>query len=226
MQPNLDRQILRQLCKLNDGILAIRPETTTSIHYDWETVCDSNGNSIRVRYGYVSDGTIITPEYYNLDGTIFTGTLGECATSGKYESDAVKFCSNNSTIIRWYVKLDGVPTGDIYDTDLNNNILPFDANATIGECITSFPGIHLIENVGNGTYASPFLANCVTVSYDTTVPGLEEITVELIGSISGNKVFKVYGNNQEQICFDSKVIQGVIISGVTIGFVDIEFKSK
>jgi len=224
---NIDRLILRKLCEISSNVLSLNPNgSTESIHYDWENACAADGTSLKVRYGFTSTGVVTAPTYYLLDGTPYTGALGECTSNSNLESDGVPYCDNGVSIIRWYVKENGVPNGEVYDTDLDNNILPFSSTATIGDCINSQPGIHLIQNVTDGTYASPFLANCVTVSYDTTVPGVEEITVELIGSVSGNKIFKVYGNNQEQLCFDSKVIQGVIITGVTTGLVDIEFKSK
>jgi len=217
-----DKAMLRTLCEVRD-LLASLSGGPVVPEYDYEPVCTDEGTKI-LRYDNQSGAQALL----NVDNTVnVTATVQPCENG--IESDPVLVCASGTTLTMWVVKQDGQPTGVLYFTDNTGAIVPAPVSFNLGACpVESTPGIHLIESVGTGTYASPFTANCVTVAWDFEgVPFNEEIIVTVNGGgILGNRQFKVYANNQEQICFNSNVITSVDIPALVQGTVDIEFKGK
>ena len=73
---------------------------------------------------------------YNLDGTVYAGSLAaliECPDV-ELESDYEEFCDGGVDFMRWYIKQDGIPTGQYFDTTLLG--LPYTASpaAVVGAC--------------------------------------------------------------------------------------------
>jgi hypothetical protein len=80
-----------------------------------------------------------TSTAYNLDGSPYTGAIAaliECPDV-ELESDYREFCDSGVSFFRWFVKQDGVPTGQYFDTTPTGAAYAASGAETVGACITS-----------------------------------------------------------------------------------------
>jgi len=219
MEGKYDRAILNTLCAIAENL---NPSGPAAVTFDYEPVCTTEGMKVLEVNSQTGAQRLL-----NLGGTVNTTASVIQCSSGE-ESDPVEICAGGVAFTMWVAKSNGVPTGTVYYTNAAGLVVPDPSPYQLGKCNSgTVPGLELFETVGAGTYAPPFTADCVTVSWDVGLIGsTQEIVVTLNGAISGNKTFKVYANNQEQICFNSPVITSVVIPALPLGSVDIEFKAK
>jgi len=105
-------------------------------------------------------------------------------------------------------------------TCCNKDCIPPDGSGTNG----NMKGLDLQENLGDGTYNSPFSADTIIVSYDPAIGVNSPITIKLPDVTNGNGEFQVFPNNQESMDFGQAIINKAIISGAVGNTVTIEFR--
>ena len=89
-------------------------------------------------------------------------------------------------------------------------------------------GLHLSVLTASGSDTPPFIANCVTLTYNQdTVTTTGPIVATLTGINVGNGQIKLYPNSPECVCFADAIITGVTVVGLnTPDTVDLEYIQK
>ena len=111
---------------------------------DFELACGidpTNDHQIQTAYKIVNGEFVLISRWDVVTGLAWTGdasTLNACGGSG-LESDADDVCVEGTSLRRWTVKKDGVPTGDLYYTDSTGAIfdVPSTAVVVLGSCVTN-----------------------------------------------------------------------------------------
>lgn len=108
--------IINFLCQIKN---ALQP-TASGIRYDWEILCDSaTGDPVAVRYAYLTNGTLQTTTAYNLDGTTYSGVIGDLVACGSDSTGIVRYdynvlCDPDTgfpVLLRFAYHIDGLVTG-------------------------------------------------------------------------------------------------------------------
>lgn len=140
--------------------------------YDKEILCAPDGTRIVVVTTYSSTG-IPSSIAYNLDGTIYSGTISELRTCDiDLESDPIIICINGITAYQWVVKKDGEPTGDVYYTNKFGALIGIPVDFTLGECSLCDPKQESF--IGNNSTLTEFnsiaifIPKCCTITYMTS----------------------------------------------------------
>jgi hypothetical protein len=98
--------------------------------------CDPATGETKVIVVTYSATFVPTSVAYNLDGSPYAGSIAaliECPDV-ELESDYEEFCDGGVDFMRWYVKQNGTPTGQYFDTTIIG--LPYTATpaAVVGAC--------------------------------------------------------------------------------------------
>lgn len=237
MKPNnisnteyLLRELLKQVNKISCQVCA-GSSSSGSKSMDGEWSLDSS--NVPVWVVTMENNTVV---YYNYPGGTITAPsfpLKPTQTQD-FEIKYNQICVSGATWMRVEVWDNSTgtpsPSGVVRFYD-ENDVLQVSPpiSYVLGNCnALSIPGIELIQNVGDGTYTSPFNANSVRVNYYPALGNNTPIIVTMTGTgIYGNAQFQVFPNMvDEPKSFDSAVITGVVITGAVGSTVSIEFISK
>ena len=209
------------------------PVVIKNPHKDPELVCITNDNGETVLKGVVlftlnEDGTW-TQSLEFIGGGVATGydVLPNCGNDSQLIKGDI-WCFNNTNVVPFYlVETNGTPSESIsFWVDANTgNLIAVDGSQTIGVCSVNLSGLDLYKNLSDGVQTSSFLANKLSVSYNTGVGVTQPIVVKLIGNnLIGNLEFEVAPNQQEFRSFKYAIISGVEIQNAIPNSVTIEFQ--
>jgi hypothetical protein len=149
------------------------------------------------------------------------------------DSDEIEICINGSYKgLVGIIKHNGLPTGQKYFLDSQGTVIAQPSSYIIGSCVSNIVNdggnnvVHSYTNVGNGIYGSPFAANKVKVSYDSSLISVAwngNLQVRLIGQVIGNGIVAISPNTSEDFTFNGSVITGVEILNSIGACVSVEF---
>jgi len=110
---------------LASGTVIYTKKCPNETEFDTAILCDSVGGGQVVVVVTYSPAGIPTSTFYNLDGTPFTGDVGDLIVCSRdLESDQVEWCNNDADVTQWIIKENGVPTGTSYWTDAAGMVIP------------------------------------------------------------------------------------------------------
>jgi hypothetical protein len=147
---------------------------------DKVVLCDkTTGDKVAVITKYEEPDPVTT--FWNISkGEEWTGDPSDLVTCPDvdFETDGTDMCDAGTPFIRWYLKKDGKPTGDYFDTDLGGQpyVVTNEAGVKRGECvpdvvceptISSAPG-DTLAGLLPGTSISVQKSNCCSLKVNTS----------------------------------------------------------
>jgi hypothetical protein len=160
--------------------------------FDKAILCDPvTGERVIVVTSYSNTG-VPTSTAYTMAGAPYGGAIAalvQCDDADE-ESDALEFCDNGVTFLRWYVKRNGQPTGATFDTTLAGAPYIVVGTPTMGACVVA--ALPIVVTGGGAQIAGPTKA--LTPAFAGTpdiwgtgaVPGiLHSVTVSARGVTDG-----------------------------------------
>lgn len=112
---------------------------------DKVVLCDSiTGDKVAVITKYDNPDPVTT--FWNISkGEAWSGDPADLVTCPDIdlESDGMPMCDNGTSFIRWYLKKDGKPVNEYFDTDLGSQpyVVSSESNVTPGECVPGCPPV-------------------------------------------------------------------------------------
>lgn len=164
---------------------------------DKVVLCDKNtGDKVAVITKYEEPDPVTT--FWNISkGEVWTGDPSDLVTCPDvdFETDGTDMCDAGTPFIRWYLKKDGEPTGDYFDTDLGGQpyVVTDEAGVTRGECVPAVicePGItsafaNALGTLQPGHSVSIQKTNCCAIKV-TTSAGSFIVSKDVTGYSTGN----------------------------------------
>lgn len=141
----------------DDCLLPLHVRLCNPSEFDTFILCDpANANAKVAVVTSYTDAGVPTSIAYNLNGTLFAGTISTLVTCGTFESDAIHYCQTlgvgaaqtRTTLTQWVVKDQaGRPTGDVFWSTILGAVVvaPDPLTVTTGACsVESLPATVLI----------------------------------------------------------------------------------
>lgn len=152
----VNNELNKNLRQLNTNICCLKESILNNKEYAPILRCSPDAPGDIVIGTFYFNGTDWSLSYYNADGTPYTGNPPISCLSEVLESDPLDICINGAQATQWVVKRNGVPTGQLYYTNLAGTVLATPSSFTKGLCpdLEFLQESHLISQLTLETNAS------------------------------------------------------------------------